>query len=259
MMVAAQELAGALAVMEAVDDALMADEGADELTSSAQTPTTTKAAQVALWQLDGEPSAPSALIESILFVADRPVALAELSRALDLSRPAVDQALESLAEDCLTRGVRLQRNNGHVQLVSAPESAPAVQRFLGLEDSARLSRAALEALSIIAYRQPITRPEIDDLRGVNSDGVLRTLLARGMAEPIGQRDTVGHPIEYGTTFRFLEYFGIPSLESLPPLNAAGWSEEILEAEEGAESSEAADAAEPAEVAESPEDLQNPDG
>lgn len=235
-MAAEQGLAGGAAVMEAVDESLMLDEDAE--TSSTETNTTatraeaaTRAAQVALWQLDGEPSAPSALIESILFVADRPVAVTELSRALDLSRPAVDRALESLAEDCLARGVRLQRNNGHVQLVSAPESAPAVQRFLGLEDSARLSRAALEALSIIAYRQPITRPEIDDLRGVNSDGVLRTLLARGMTEPVGQRETVGHPIEYGTTFRFLEYFGIPSLEALPPLNAAGWPEEILEAED----------------------------
>ncbi len=156
-------------------------------------------------------------LEGILFVADRPVALAELAQALEASRDAVERALADIDAACRDRGVRLQRNGGYVQMVSAPETAEAIQRFLGLEASARLSRAALESLSIIAYRQPLTRPEIDALRGVNSDGVLRTLLARGLVEPVGRRETVGHPVEYGTTFQFLEYFGLGSLADLPPL------------------------------------------
>lgn len=170
---------------------------------------------------DADPRTAGALLrmrlEGILFVADRPVALAELAQALEAPRDAVERALAEIDAACRDRGVRLQRNGGHVQMVSAPEAAEAIQRFLGLEASARLSRAALESLSIIAYRQPLTRPEIDALRGVNSDGVLRTLLARGLVEPVGRRETVGHPVEYGTTFQFLEYFGLGSLADLPPL------------------------------------------
>lgn len=156
-------------------------------------------------------------LEGILFVADRPVTVAELAQALEATRDAVERVLSDLDDACRARGVRLQRSGGHVQMVSAPEAADAIQRFLGLEASARLSRAALECLSIIAYRQPLTRPEIDALRGVNSDGVLRTLLARGLVAPLGRRETVGHPVEYGTTFQFLEYFGLGSLADLPPL------------------------------------------
>jgi segregation and condensation protein B len=158
------------------------------------------------------------LLEGVLFVADRPLSLSELAQVLEAPRPAVEGALRELAAVCAGRGVRLQRTNGFVQLVSAPET---VGRYLGLEASARRSRAALETLSIIAYRQPITRPELEDLRGVSSEAVLRTLVARGLVEAVGQRETVGHPIEYATTFRFLEYFGLTGLEELPPLDAPG--------------------------------------
>ncbi len=174
--------------------------------------------QGGLWHPEGEPPLELQL-EGILFVADRPVSMSELMRSLDATKAMVENALRALEETYAGRGMRLQRNQGMVQLASAPAAAPAIQRYLGLEDSAKLSRAALETLSITAYRQPVTRPEVDDLRGVNSDGVMRTLLSRGMIEPVGQRETVGHPIEYGTTFRFLEYFGIGSLDELPPLGA----------------------------------------
>ncbi len=166
-------------------------------------------------------AAPSlaALIESVLFVADRPIAVRDLSRALEVDRPAVEQALEELGRSLSQRGVRLQRSNGCVRMVTAPESAAIVQRFLGLDSSSRLSRAALEVLAIIAYRQPITRPEIEALRGVDSEAPLRTLLARELVAAMSRRSTVGHPFEYGTTFRFLEYFGLSSLSELPPLEA----------------------------------------
>jgi segregation and condensation protein B len=155
------------------------------------------------------------LIESVLFVADEPVTLGDLARVLGVDRKAVEAALTRLTALCATRGLRLQRTGGQVQMVTAPEAAEVVGRFLGLESSTHLSRAALEVLSIIAYRQPITRPEIDDLRGVCSDGPVRTVLTRGLVMPVGRRETVGHPVEYGTTFAFLEYFGLASLDDLP--------------------------------------------
>jgi segregation and condensation protein B len=165
---------------------------------------------------NGKPDLP-ALIEGLLFVTDGPVNLAAIGRALDVPRSRVERGLEDLAALYAGRGLRLQRTNGQVQLVSAPEVADAIERFLGLESETQLSRAALETLSIVAYRQPVTRPEIDEVRGVNSEGVLRTCIARGLVEPLGRRETVGHPFEYATTFSFLEYFGLTCLEDLPPV------------------------------------------
>lgn len=157
------------------------------------------------------------LIESLLFVADEPVALGDLARALEVSTQVVAEAVETLAQEYAQRGLRIQRVNGRVQMITAPEAAPVIERFLGLETSTRLSQAAMETLAIIAYRQPITRPEIDAIRGVSSDGVIRTLLARGLIEEQGRLDTPGRPILYGTTFEFLRCFGLESLEDLPPL------------------------------------------
>jgi len=157
------------------------------------------------------------LIESLLFVADEPVALSDLARALGVSTQVVAEAVETLAQEYSQRGLRIQRVNGRVQMTTAPEAAPVIERFLGLETSTRLSQAAMETLAIIAYRQPITRPEIDAIRGVSSDGVIRTLLARGLIEEQGRLDTPGRPILYGTTFEFLRCFGLESLEDLPPL------------------------------------------
>lgn len=185
-------------------------------------------------------AAVAAQIESLLFVAQGPVGIADLARTLELARPAVLRAIDVLAARCQAHGLRVQRGQGTVRLVTAPESAAVVQRFLGLELATPLTRAALETLSIIAYRQPLTRPEIDDLRGVNSDGVLRTLLARGLVEPVGRRATVGHPFEYGTTYAFLDYFGMSSLDELPPLGT------VLGVDPADDASEAEGTAEPAE-------------
>ncbi len=154
-------------------------------------------------------------IEAVLFMADRPVGVAELAMTLEVDRKVADAALARLETRIDGTGLRLQRAGRDVQLVTAPEAAPDVQRFLGLESSAHLSAAALETLAIVAYRQPVTRPEIEELRGVNCDAVLRTLLSRGLVAEVGRRQTVGLPIEYGTSFRFLEYFGLESLLALP--------------------------------------------
>lgn len=156
-------------------------------------------------------------LEAILFVADAPVELGTLAQLLQCSTEQVEAGLQALEAQLDGRGLRLQRFRNRVRMVTAPDLAPVVERFLGLNLSARLSQAALETLAIIAYRQPITRAEIDRIRGVQSSGVLRTLLARELIEEVGRLDTVGHPILYGTTFRFLEYFGLKSLDELPPL------------------------------------------
>ena len=161
-----------------------------------------------------------ALVESLLFVADEPVTVARLDQALEVNADAVEAALHELSADGANRGVRLQRKGDRVQLATRPEAAAHIERFLGLETSARLSQAALETLAIIAYRQPCTRAQIEAVRGVNCDSVLKNLLTKGLIEEIGRLETVGHPIQYSTTFAFLQHFGLKSLDDLPPLEPA---------------------------------------
>ena len=159
-----------------------------------------------------------AQVESLLFVADGPVSVGRLAEALEVTAGQVERALADLTVAYTGRGLCLQRIGNRVQLTTTPEAAPYVERFLGLEARTRLSRAALETLAIIVYRQPITRPEIESIRGVSSDSVLRTLLSVGLVEEIGRAPTVGRPILYGSTFEFLQHFGLSSLEELPPLD-----------------------------------------
>ena len=159
----------------------------------------------------------TASVESLLFVADEPVEIATLAQVLEVDMSAVESALAELASDGMQRGVRLQRKGQLVQLVTRPEAAGYVEKFLGLETSGKLSQAALETLSIIAYRQPCTRAQVEVVRGVNCDGVLSTLLTKGLIEEAGRLDTVGHPFLYATTFDFLRHFGLKSLDDLPPL------------------------------------------
>jgi segregation and condensation protein B len=167
--------------------------------------------------IDAEPLTLAAIVESLLFVADAPVPVSQLAGAAECDAPDIEAALKSLAEDYANRGVRLQRKGNLVQLVSAPQAAPYVERFLGLSLSGKLSAAALETLAMVAYKQPITRPQIEAIRGVSSDGVLRTLMSKGLIEEVGRLETVGHPVLFGTTFEFLQYFGLDSLDELPSL------------------------------------------
>jgi segregation and condensation protein B len=155
------------------------------------------------------------LVESLLFVADRPVRVRDLAETIEVGTEEVESALQSLSIEYQERGIRLQRKGDEVQMVSAPEAGPHIERFLGLEISGRLSVAALETLSIIAYRQPVTRAQIDAIRGVQSDTVLRSLVRRGLVEQVGRAPTVGRPHLYGTTFEFLQQFGLQELSELP--------------------------------------------
>lgn len=129
-------------------------------------------------------------------------------------------ALEQLEMHLAAGGLRLQRLGRRLQLVTPPEAAAAVETFLGLEINLRLSQAALETLAIVAYAQPVTRPQVEGIRGVNSDSVLRTLVAAGLIEEGGRAETVGRPILYQTTFEFLQQFGLSALEDLPVLETA---------------------------------------
>ena len=161
----------------------------------------------------------AAKIEAMLFVSAEPVPVAQLSQALDVTASVVERGLNELDEILATRGLRLQRNAGRVQLTTAPELAALVELFLGLEATTHLSRAALETLAIIAYQQPCTRPQVDAIRGVNSDGMMKSLLSKGLVQESGRTDGPGRPILYSTTPEFLQHFGLGSITELPPLAA----------------------------------------
>ena len=161
----------------------------------------------------------SAKIEAMLFVSAEPVPVAQLAAALDVTASVVERGLKELDEALLNRGLRLQRNGGRVQLTTAPELAELIELFLGLEATTHLSRAALETLAIIAYQQPCTRPQVDAVRGVNSDGMMKSLLSKGLVQEAGRTDGPGRPILYSTTPEFLQHFGLSSILELPPLAA----------------------------------------
>ena len=172
----------------------------------------------------------SARLEALLFAAPASVSVAQLAEACELTLPEVEKGLLELEERCRQGGLRLQRHQGRIQLTTAPEAASLVERFLGLDATSRLSRAALETLAMIAYQQPVTRPEIDAVRGVNSDGVLKSLLNKGLIQEAGRAERAGRPILYSTTPEFLQHFGLNTLTDLPALNQG--NEETVEGDLG---------------------------
>jgi segregation and condensation protein B len=157
------------------------------------------------------------VIESILFVADDPVEVAALARLAGRREEDIVEALEAIAAEYQGRGLRIQRIGAAVQMVTAPEATPFVEQFLGVDEDQRISHAALETLAIIAYKQPISRAVIEAIRGVNCDRALASLKARGLVTEVGRASTAGRPYLYGTTFRFLEHFGLEKPDDLPPL------------------------------------------
>ena len=183
---------------------------------------------------DSQPSSPenieielplSVKLEAMLFVAAEPVTTAQLAAALDVSNSVVERGLNELDASLASRGLRMQRHAGRVQLTTAPELAELIERFLGLEATSHLSRAALETLAIIAYQQPVTRPQIDAIRGVNSDSMMKSLLNKGLILESGRADGPGRPILYSTTPEFLQHFGLNSILEMPPLAAPESEEE----------------------------------
>lgn len=161
-----------------------------------------------------------AIIEALLFVSAEPVPLDRLMVALGtVSKSAVKQAVQSLREDCDRegRGVQLAELAGGYQIVTRIEYAPWIRRLAKAKASPKLSRSAMESLAIIAYKQPIVRADIEQIRGVEVSGVLRTLLERKLIRMVGRKDVPGRPIMYGTTKLFLQQFGLSDLAHLPPL------------------------------------------
>lgn len=161
-----------------------------------------------------------AYYEALLFIAERPLTTAELAELAEIPRLQAEAALGSLADRLEDdgRGLRVQHHEDAWQLVTAPGVGRRLAAYAAREE-ARLSPAALEALAVVAYRQPCTRGDVERVRGVDSDYVIRSLLHRRLIVEVGRRDTPGRPVLLGTTFTFLERFGLTSIEDLPPLSS----------------------------------------
>ena len=158
-------------------------------------------------------------LEALLFISDEPVTSAVLGQALGADRATVDGLCEELARGYEERGsgITLRNVAGGWRLTTHPEAAPVVEQYVLASRHTRLTKAALETLSIVAYKQPVTRHQISGVRGVNSEGVLRALVDRGLVTEVGREETPGRPVLYGTTPEFLERLGLASLSSLPSL------------------------------------------
>ena len=157
----------------------------------------------------------AAAIEAILFSSNRALKVRELQQVTDSDRAGVEQALEELRDSLTHRGLMLQRHHDQVQLVTRPELAAYVRRALRPEVTGRLSTAAYETLAIVAYQQPVSRAKIEEIRGVNSDGVIANLELRDLVREVGRGTGPGQPRLFGTTIRFLQMLGLASLEELP--------------------------------------------
>lgn len=158
----------------------------------------------------------ASVLESLIFVADAPVKLSKLARLAKRSSKEVRAALAELEKEYAPRGIQLVQLAGGYQFRSSMKNAPFVREFVSRKP-VRLSRAQMEALSIVAYRQPVTRPEVDEIRGVDSGSSLRMLAERDLVKILGRKEEAGRPLLYGTTPHFLEFFGLASLKDLPTL------------------------------------------
>lgn len=162
----------------------------------------------------------TAILEALLFVSSEPLPVARLSTVIgNVSRAEVQQALGNLQAhlDHEGRGIQLVQVAGGYRLVTKADYAPWLKRLDKAKAAQRLSRSALESLAIIAYKQPLVRAEIEEIRGVETSGVIRTLLERKLVRIVGRKEVPGRPIMYGTTKFFLEHFGLQDLSQLPPL------------------------------------------
>lgn len=158
-------------------------------------------------------------IEAILFVAGEAVTLKDMAKALAVGEKQLKSALEEIGSeyDYEQRGFMLKRFGDKVQLATRPLYAEDVLRLLQPVQQQSLSQAAMETLAVVAYKQPVTRAEVEQIRGVKCDYSLQSLTAKGLIAEAGRKDTIGRPILYATTDTFLSHFGLATLEDLPPL------------------------------------------
>jgi segregation and condensation protein B len=167
-----------------------------------------------------EGCAVAAVLEALLFVSTEPLPVSRLTSAIGaVSKAEVEQALKRLEEDLAQegRGIQLVKLAGGYRLVTKADYAPWLKRLDKVKAAQKLSRSALESLAIIAYKQPLVRAEIEEIRGVETSGVLRTLLERKLVRIVGRKEVPGRPIMYGTTKFFLDHFGLQDISQLPPL------------------------------------------
>ena len=164
-----------------------------------------------------EPNEIPQILEAILFVAGEPVAVADLARALEVGEMEIMHAVEALKRECERRGVTVRRYGDHLRMETRPEYAPYVERLLQPVQRQTLSQTAMETLAVIAYRQPVTKGEVEQVRGVKCDYSVQSLLHKGLIKEAGRKEALGRPILYATTDRFLEHFGISDIRELPPL------------------------------------------
>lgn len=160
------------------------------------------------------------LIESVLFAAGDPVALGDLAKAVGVGKAELKKTLAAMSESYTDRGLRLVADDRSAQLVTDPAAAETLGRFLQEELRGKLSKSALETLSIVAYRGPVTRPDIEQIRGVQSAQPLRTLAIRGLITDVGRKSEPGRPILYDVTLELYKHLGIGSREELPELPEA---------------------------------------
>jgi segregation and condensation protein B len=166
-----------------------------------------------------QPNELGAIIEAILFVAGEPVLLSDLEKALEISPLELDTAVSALESDYSfnRRGICLKRFGDHIQLATRAEYAPYVEKLLQPVQKQSLSQAAMETLAVVAYRQPVTRSEVEAIRGVKCDYSIQSLTHKGLIAEVGRKEALGRPILYGTTDAFLGHFGISTLYELPKL------------------------------------------
>jgi segregation and condensation protein B len=158
-----------------------------------------------------------ARLEALLFVTSIPLPIAQIAEVMQISTTEADNLVKELSQAYSNgRGLAIQWHGGRCQLTTNPDFASDIEKFLGLELNAKLTKPAIETLAIIAYRQPITRPGIESIRGVSSDGVIRSLLSKGLIQEVGRAEGPGRPILFSTTSEFLQHFGLNSIEQLPP-------------------------------------------
>jgi len=159
------------------------------------------------------------LLEALLFLSGEPLLFSSVKKVMDLNEADFKRVMSELMAEYNNRegGILIIEVAGGYQMVTAPRFGPLIKAFKGVQATSKLSMAALETLAIIAYKQPIIKAEIERVRGVNSDGVLKTLLDRRLIKIMGKKEAPGRPLFYGTTQEFLQYFGLKDLTELPTI------------------------------------------
>lgn len=178
-----------------------------------------------------EPEKIRSAIESLIFTSDKPIFIDDIKKLFDnLEASKVRELVESLQKELLGRssGLRIIEIAGGFQMVTSPDNAEIIKSFYKIKHTEKLSGPSLETLSIIAYKQPVTRIDIEAIRGVNVDGVIKSLLEKNLIRIVGRKEVIGRPFVYGTTRLFLDYFGLKSLAELPKIEEFAQQDMLLD-------------------------------